>query len=76
VSGKPAFHGGFFLLTSETLLPKWVKLNEIVRTGQSAQRINEEPDGVLFFQRLVEEIFPVHYLAAQKLGEVLGVPKA
>jgi len=76
VSGKPAFHGAFFLLTSEPMLSQWRKLHEIVRSGQPAQQINREQDGVEFFRRFVEDIFPMHYPAAQRLGEALGVSRA
>ena len=76
VSGKPGFHGGFFLLTSDPMLSEWRKLHEIVRSGRPAQHINRVQDGVPFFLRFVEEIFPIHYPAAQRLGEALGVPKA
>jgi 2-polyprenyl-3-methyl-5-hydroxy-6-metoxy-1,4-benzoquinol methylase len=76
VSGKPSFHGAFFLLTSEPMLSSWVKLHEIMRTGQPAHGINREQDGVVFFQRFVEDIFPIHYAGAQALAKALGVPKA
>jgi SAM-dependent methyltransferase len=76
VSGKPTFHGAFFLLTSEPMLSEWRKLYEIVRSGRPAQHINRAQDGVPFFLRFVEEIFPIHYPAAQRLGEALRVAKA
>jgi hypothetical protein len=75
VRGKPSFHGAFFLLTSEAMLPGWRNLYEIVRTGRPAQQINLERDGVPFFLQFVEDIFPIHYPAAQRLAEVLGVSK-
>lgn len=76
VTGKPEFHGAFFLLTSDSMLPAWRQLNEIVRTGQPAQRINQQNDGASFFLRFVEEIFPIHYPAAQRLGDALEVENA
>jgi SAM-dependent methyltransferase len=76
VSGKSSFHGAFFLLTSEPMLPAWGKLHEVVRTGRPAHHINRAEDGVPFFLRFVEEIFPIHYPAAQRLAEVLDVSKA
>jgi SAM-dependent methyltransferase len=75
VSGTPAFHGAFFLLTSEPMLSQWRKLHEIVRSGRPGQQINREQDGVEFFLRFVEDIFPMHYPAAQRLGEALGVSR-
>src|SRR5712691_8988474 len=76
VSGKPAFHGAFFLLTSESMLSQWGRLHEIVRSGRPGQQINREQNGVEFFRRFVEDIFPMHYPAAQRLGEALGVSRA
>jgi SAM-dependent methyltransferase len=73
VSGKESFHGAFFLLTSEPMLPAWRQLYEIVRTGRPAQQINLEGDGVPFFSRFVEDIFSIHYPAARRVAEVLGV---
>jgi ubiquinone/menaquinone biosynthesis C-methylase UbiE len=75
VSGKATFHGAFFLLTSEPMLSEWRKLYEIVRSGRPAQHINRAQDGVPFFLRFVEEIFPIHYPAARRLGEALEVSK-
>jgi SAM-dependent methyltransferase len=75
VSGKPTFCGAFFLLTSDPMLSEWRKLHEIVRSGRPEKNINEERDGVPFFLRFVEEIFPIHYPAAQRLGEALSVSK-
>jgi len=76
VPGKPTFYGAFFLLTSEPMLSEWRKLHEIVRGGQPDKNINQERDGVPFFLQFVEEIFPIHYPAAQRLADVLGVSKA
>jgi SAM-dependent methyltransferase len=76
VSGKASFHGAFFLLTSEAMLPAWGKLYEIMRSGRPDKQINQQQDGVPFFLRFVEDIFPIHYAAAQRLGETLGVAKA
>jgi hypothetical protein len=76
VTGKPTFHGAFFLLTSEPMLSEWGKLHEIVRSGRPNKHINQKQDGVPFFARFVEEIFPIHHAAAHRLGEALGVSKA
>jgi SAM-dependent methyltransferase len=76
VRGKGAFHGAFFLLTSGRMLSEWAKLHDIVRSGRPEKHINQEQDGVPFFQQFVEDIFPIHYAAAQRLGEALEVSKA
>jgi len=76
VRGKPTFHGAFFLLTSEPMLPHWGKLTEIVRTGRPTHRINQETDGAKFFLRFVEDIFPMHLPTAEHLAVALGVASA
>jgi SAM-dependent methyltransferase len=76
VRGKPTFHGAFFLLTSKPMLSEWGKLHDIVSSGRPQKQINREQDGVPFFQQFVEEIFPIHYPAAQRLSEALEVSKA
>jgi SAM-dependent methyltransferase len=76
VRGKPTFHGAFFLLTAEPMLSEWGKLHDIVRSGRPEKRINREQDGVPFFRQFVEDIFPIHYAAAQRLSETLEVSKA
>jgi SAM-dependent methyltransferase len=76
VSDKPTFHGAFFLLTSEAMLPNWGQLTEIVRSGRPTQRINLEDEGSKFFLRFVENIFPIHFPGARQLAEALGVASA
>lgn len=76
VSTKPSFHGGIFQHTSEQLLPKWLGLNEIVRTGQPSRAVNQEQEGAQFFQEFVEAIFPMSYAAAQTLADALKISDA
>lgn len=76
VSNKPAFFGGIFRHTSKQLLPKWLEMNEIVRTGLPATAINQEEEGTQFFEQFVESIFPMSYAAAETLADRLGVQQA
>jgi ubiquinone/menaquinone biosynthesis C-methylase UbiE len=71
VSTKPGFQGGLILHCSEQLIPKWLRLNEIVATGRPAQAVNQEPLGGDFFHKFVEDIFPMSYASAQKLAAAL-----
>jgi SAM-dependent methyltransferase len=71
VSGKPTFHGAFFMLTSERMLSEWGKLCSVVRSGRPTHRINEEESGTKFFQQFVEHIFPIHFPAARCLAQTL-----
>jgi 2-polyprenyl-3-methyl-5-hydroxy-6-metoxy-1,4-benzoquinol methylase len=75
VSGKPGYFGGLIRHTSEQLIPKWLRLNEVVRTGRpgSGGAVNQEATGALFFHEFVEALFPMSYPAAQALGDVLGL---
>jgi precorrin-6B methylase 2 len=74
VTGKPTYHGAFFLLTKEPMLSSWGMLHEVVRTGRPGHRINREDEGTDFFLRFVEDIFPIHYAGAQALAVALAVP--
>src|SRR6266852_4585929 len=73
VTGKPTYHGAFFLLTSEPMLSSWGKLHGVIRSGRPAHRINREQDGVEFFLRFVEDIFLIHYAGALALARALAV---
>jgi ubiquinone/menaquinone biosynthesis C-methylase UbiE len=76
VSTKPGYLGGFYQHTSSQLIPKWLKLADIVRTGTPAAAVNQEGDGANFFKQFVEDLFPFNYMAAKALGEALGIAKA
>lgn len=76
VSTKPGYRGGFFRHISEQLLPQWLRLTEVVRTGKPPLAVNDEAKGAEFFAEFVESLIPLSYAAAQKLGEHLGIPAA
>src|ERR1700685_3238075 len=72
VSTKPGFMGGMIRHGSEQLIPQCLHLNEIVATGQPAASVNQEGPGSDFFQRFVDDIFPLSYPAAQTLSRHLS----
>jgi len=72
VRGKPAYLGGLFGHTSSQLMPKWQKLSTILRTGKPEVMVNEESASE-FFEKFVEDIFPMSYPSAQRLAEVLKI---
>ncbi|HUZ04438.1 MAG TPA: methyltransferase [Acidobacteriaceae bacterium] len=76
VSTKPGFQGGLFQHTSRQLIPKWLNLTEIVRTGEPAGNVSTEADGTAFFENFVEDIFPMSYPSARVLADGLGISKA
>lgn len=71
VSTKPGYQGGLIRHCSEHLIPKWLRLNEIVGSGKPVEAVNEEAPGSEFFQKFVNDIFPMSYPAAQTLAEHL-----
>jgi ubiquinone/menaquinone biosynthesis C-methylase UbiE len=71
VSSRPGFMGGLMRHTSEDLIPSWLHLNEVVRTGAPAAAVNQQPKGVEFFEHFVNDIFPMSYPAAQDLAHHL-----
>jgi ubiquinone/menaquinone biosynthesis C-methylase UbiE len=75
VSTKPSFMGGLIAHTSE-IIPKWLQLDEVVRTGKAAVAINAEESGPEFFEKLVPKIFNMSYAPAQVLARHLKLGKA
>lgn len=73
VTTKSSFFGGILRHTSEQLLPKWLSITEIVRSGRPSFAVNQEQEGAGFFVPLVQDIFPMSYGAAQTLGTSLGL---
>jgi 3-hydroxy-5-methyl-1-naphthoate 3-O-methyltransferase len=76
VRGKPDYRGGMLMHTSSQLLPKWMQLTEIVRSGKPAISVNRENEGSAFFQQFVEDLFPSGRAAVQVLAGTLGVAEA
>jgi len=73
VSTKPEFQGGIIRHTSEHLLPRWLRLNEIVATGKPAQSANSEQEGSEFFESFVSDLFPMSYPIANELARHLNL---
>ena len=76
VSNKPGTLAGFFPMNMRRLIPLWLKLDEIVRTGRPAEARNQEHPGTEFFTELVENIIPASYASAQALADHLKVAEA
>jgi Dimerisation domain len=74
VSNKPGSLGGFFSMNRLRLIELWMKLDEIVRTGQPAEARNLKGPGTEFITELVENIIPMGYGAAQALANHLKSP--
>ncbi len=72
VTTKPGFQGGMLRHGSEQLIPKWLRLNDIVATGQPVQAVNQEAPGGDFFANFVTDILPMSYPAAETLARHLN----
>lgn len=73
VSTKPTFQGGVLKHTSGHLIPKWLRLTEVVGTGKPTVAVNQEGDGSAFFQAFVMDIFPMSYPSAMVLAKELAL---
>ena len=76
VSTKPSYQGGFFKHISGHLMPSWMKLSEVVRTGHGMREVDDESTGAKFFEEFVEDIFPMSFGAARLLAEHLQLSSA
>ena len=76
VSSNAPYYGEFFRHTTEQLIPKWLQLEKIVRTGRPAMAVNSEKDGSKFFTQFVESLFPLSFPAASTLGAHLKISQA
>jgi ubiquinone/menaquinone biosynthesis C-methylase UbiE len=71
VSNKPGTLAAFFPMNMKRLIPLWLNLHEIVRTGRPPEARNQEQEGTAFFSELVENIIPMSYACAQVLADHL-----
>ncbi len=76
VSTNAPYYGEFFWHTTEQLIPKWLQLRQVVRTGKPAMAVNSEKDGAKFFAKFVESLFPLSFPAASALGAHLRLSTA
>jgi len=76
VSTKPGFQGGLIRHSSEQLIPNWLRLNEVVSTGQPVAAVNQQGPGTDFFAEFVNDIFPMSYQVTQELAAHLKLKDA
>lgn len=75
VSTKPGFYGAMFKHMCVDVMPKWLQINEVVKTGKPAMAVNQNKEGAEFFAGFVESLFAMGYNAAKMLGEHLNISK-
>jgi 3-hydroxy-5-methyl-1-naphthoate 3-O-methyltransferase len=59
VSTKPSFQGGIDRHISSQLIPAWLDIEQIVRTGKADRPVNQQESGAEFFAQFVEDILPI-----------------
>ncbi len=74
VSSRPGFLGPFFAVHSREVIPRWLEIGEVVRTGTPGRRVNQESEGTEFFQNLVEPLFAMNFAPAMALARGLNLP--
>jgi 3-hydroxy-5-methyl-1-naphthoate 3-O-methyltransferase len=75
VSAKPEYRGPFFRHHCAQLLPRWLRLAEVVRTGKPVRPTNQQKQGAQYFAAFVESLFPTNFPAATALGKHLGLAR-
>ena len=73
ISNKPGSLVGFFPMAMRQIIPLWLKLDEIVRSGRPSEARNQAEKGTEFFSGLVENIIPMSYPSAQALADHLQI---
>jgi ubiquinone/menaquinone biosynthesis C-methylase UbiE len=76
VSTKPTFQGQMCKHVSRHLIPRWLHLTDVVRSGKPAAAVNAQSDGGAYFCEFVEDIFPMSYDAAKSLAAKLDLSKS
>jgi 3-hydroxy-5-methyl-1-naphthoate 3-O-methyltransferase len=75
VSTRPGFLGALYRHMALQIIPKWLQLDRVVRTGKPATAVNDQKTGAAFFAEFVESLFPMGYHAVVALGEHLKIAK-
>lgn len=71
VSTKPAFLGGMYRHMSRQLMPNFLQLRDVVKTGKPVERVDDQGEGAAFFEEFVADIFPLSYAPAHVLAGAL-----
>ncbi|CCW34999.1 methylase involved in ubiquinone/menaquinone biosynthesis [Chthonomonas calidirosea] len=75
VRKSPSYYGELFRHTYEQLIPNWLGLAEIVRSGKPIVSLDQTDNGTAFFEKFVEALFPLNSGAANALAESLCLPQ-
>lgn len=76
VSTKPSYLGGMMEHMSAQLIPRWLDIENIVRTGLPSAQVNDQAEGSAFFAKFVSALFPFNYPSARVAAGALNVANA
>ncbi len=76
VSDKPGYLGGMLAHSSTQLIPGWLELPEIVRTGHPGRPVNQQAEGSVFFEQFVSALFAMNYPSAVAAADALQIASA
>ncbi len=72
VRGRPGYLGDFLVFHAHEIAQTWSNLTASVRSGEPVVRLDRPENGVPFWHRLVDCLFPLGYPAAGAVGRELG----
>lgn len=72
VEGGPAYIGGLLTLLAGETADGWRNLTATVRNGESPSHLDEPADGVAFWEKLIDPLFNLNFMAAGTLGKELA----
>jgi 3-hydroxy-5-methyl-1-naphthoate 3-O-methyltransferase len=73
VSTKASFQGSIFHHFTKNIMPHFLSLEEVVRSGKPVQRVNTQAGGAAFYKQFVEDIMPANFPAARAVAQHLSV---
>ncbi|MCC7496103.1 MAG: methyltransferase domain-containing protein [Bryobacterales bacterium] len=73
VRGKQAYYGPFFHHIRQDLIPGWLKLADVVRTGHATQHVESSEESAAFFEDFVPALFALSYAPARVLAADLDL---
>ena len=73
VRGKPSYFGPFFGHVRQDLIPHWLQLADIVRTGEPARHVEAGEESAAFFEEFVSALFTLNYAPARVLATNLDL---
>jgi SAM-dependent methyltransferase len=69
VRSKPRFYGNLIEHIHSSILPNWMTLGQITRSGLPIAAVDQPEGGAPFFESFVDALFPLNYPGARAVAE-------